>query len=289
MAFEYSIEVTSNEGDSSKSRGDLLERLAKRVLRALQFEHVRTDVRVTGCELDVIAEHRQTGARILVECKAYRDKQIAAEVLAKLMGNVQFEDYSAGWLISTSNLSKDAQGRLSAQRQKPTEQRQRLVVYDPEELCALLISTREVVDPQTLVLPPNQRVLRSRTLMLTDIGEFWLCQIVGERSGVADGVIAFDAASGARITSEPLVGQLRERDSNLRNFEWIASEEELSAKGALADASLSNELDSISAVPMADDWSDYRPARPEDFVGRDNLFREMLAFRLSHRVITTLS
>lgn len=55
QALDLAIEITVKEGDSSTQRGALLESLAKRVLIALQHDHVETTVRVTGCELDVIA------------------------------------------------------------------------------------------------------------------------------------------------------------------------------------------------------------------------------------------
>ena len=80
--LNISVEVTVKEGDSSKQRGDLLENLSKRLLSRLQYEHISTEVRVTGCELDVIAREKQSGKRALVECKAYRDRNISAEVLA---------------------------------------------------------------------------------------------------------------------------------------------------------------------------------------------------------------
>ena len=89
---DLQIEVTVKEGDSSTARGALLESMIKRVLIALQYEHVRTTVKVTGCELDVVAQDKQTGSRILVECKAYRDRTLSADVLTKLMGNLSFSD-----------------------------------------------------------------------------------------------------------------------------------------------------------------------------------------------------
>lgn len=52
---------------------------------------------MTGCELDVVATDKQTGAQILVEWKAYSDKTISADVLTKLMGNLTlYEEYKAG-------------------------------------------------------------------------------------------------------------------------------------------------------------------------------------------------
>ncbi len=44
--LDIEVEVTVKEGDSSTQRGALLESLAKRVLVALQHDHVKTDVRV---------------------------------------------------------------------------------------------------------------------------------------------------------------------------------------------------------------------------------------------------
>lgn len=50
VSANLQIEVTVKEGDSSTERGALLENLIKRVLCALQYTHVRTTVRVTGCD-----------------------------------------------------------------------------------------------------------------------------------------------------------------------------------------------------------------------------------------------
>jgi hypothetical protein len=278
-SLDVDVEVTTKEGDSSTERGALLETLAKRVLSSLQYDHVRTNVRVAGCELDVTAQDRQSSARILVECKAYRDRTISAEVLTKLMGTLSFHDeYKSGWLITTARLGKDAEGLVATFQQKPIAQRERLRVYDPARLVDLLVSTHQIVSPESLPLPPSTLVVASRTLLITDLGEFWAVAAVGQTSGVADTVLAFHAKDGTSITNPALLQQLAARDSNLRSLQWVSGAEELVAAGPLADASLRQELDSIAAVPVADDWSDYRPARPEDFVGRDDLLKAIIAF-----------
>ena len=101
---------------------------------------------------------------------------------------------------------------------------------------------------------------------------------VGPMSAVMDTVMVFEAQSGQQITDPGLVQQLSERDSNLRELRWICGEDELASVGALTDASLKQELDNIASVPVADDWSDYRPARPKDFVGRDELLKNITNF-----------
>ncbi|WP_225032064.1 restriction endonuclease [Paraburkholderia sp. XV] len=276
--LELEIEVTVKEGDSSTARGNLLEALSKRVLVAMQHDHVNTSVRITGCELDVVAADRQSGAKVIVECKAYRDRTISAEVLRKLLGTLMTDDFQSAWLISTAKLGKDASGLVESFRSKSIEKRQQLRVYDPVELIKLLISVGQVISPEKLDLPKSPLILATRTLLITDIGEFWAVSALGETSGVADTVLAFDAKSGRQITNEAVVQQLSERDSNLRSLQWVAGADELVAIGALSDASLRQELDSIASVPVADDWSDYRPSRPEDFVGRDDLLKDIVRY-----------
>lgn len=275
--MDLSIEVTVKEGDSSKQRGDLLESLAKRVLLNLQHDHVRTEVRVTGCELDLLAVEKQSGSRIIVECKAYRDKTIAAEVITKMLGNLFAHDFASAWLITTSRLGKDAVGLVETIRGTP-EKAAKLKVYDSESMIDLLVTTREVVAPDSLVVPLAIKALPGRTLLLTDIGEFWAVPVLGEKSGVADTVLVFDASSGKPVTNDSIVQQLAERDSNLRGLAWVAGEDKLVAISALKDAALRIELDNIAPVPVADDWSDYRPSRPKDFVGRDDLLDSIVGF-----------
>lgn len=276
---DLQIEVTVKDGDSSTARGALLESLVKRVLIALQYEHVQTTVKVTGCELDVVAQDKQTGSRVLVECKAYRDKTLSADVLTKLMGNLAFNDeYKAGWLVTTGSLGKEALGLAEQHRQRLPEQRERLRIWDPRSLIDLLISTGQIVPIQKLQISPLHVALGSHTLCITDVGEYWAVTAIGPKSGVADTVLAFDARDGSPVRSTALLQQLASRDSNLRNLEWISGSEEGVSVSSVADASLRQELDSIAPVPVADDWSDYRPARVEDFVGRDGLLKDIVSY-----------
>jgi len=277
QGFDVSVEVTVKEGDSSKERGDLLENLAKRALLALQHEHVRTEVRVTGCELDLIATESQTGKRIVLECKAYRDRNISADILTKMLGNVVVHDYDSAWLLTTSRLGKDAAGTLAEIRASPAKSKL-LRIYDSESLINLLVSTGQIVSPDKLALPTTATSVPHRTLLITDIGEYWAVSVLGDKSGVADTVLTYEAKSGAQVTNDAVVRSLSERDSNLRDLAWVSGSDKLAAVSALHDAALRIELDNIAAVPVADDWSDYRPSRPQDFVGRDDILSSIIDF-----------
>ncbi|MFZ6694472.1 hypothetical protein ACO0J1_01665 [Stenotrophomonas acidaminiphila] len=142
------------------------------------------------------------------------------------------------------------------------------------------MDTGSAFSPEHLVIPSSNRAVSERTLLITDIGQFWAVPILGANSGVADTVIVFDADSGRQISDPAIVRELSERDSNLRSLTWVAGTSELTAISALNDAALRTELDNIAAVPIADDWSDYRPSRPQDFVGRDATLEEITRYLL---------
>lgn len=125
-------------------------------------------------------------------------------------------------------------------------------------------------------MPSSHQILNVRTLCITDVGEFWVVLAVGQNSGVADTVLVYNAKDGSPVKSVAILQQLSARDSNFRGHQWVTGGTEYRAISSPADAALKEELDSIAPVPVADDWSDYRPARPEDFVGRDDLLKDIV-------------
>ncbi len=108
--MEYSIEVCIKENQTTTDKGRILEDLTREILKQQQYEVYQT-IRVTGIEIDVWAKHKITGQKIIVECKAW-ESSLPGEVIMKLLGNVAFRNASAGWLITTGSLSKDAKGIL---------------------------------------------------------------------------------------------------------------------------------------------------------------------------------
>ena len=106
--MSYNIEVCAKEGSSSTEKGNLLKKLAARVLSVQQYEIIES-LRVTGMEIDVLAKHKINNSQILVECKAW-EGSLPADAISKLLGNMQLRRATAGWLISTGPLSKDAEG-----------------------------------------------------------------------------------------------------------------------------------------------------------------------------------
>ena len=127
MSATYFIEIAVPPETSNTERGRVLERFARGFLETQNYR-VQEEVRVTASEVDLLGTEITTGERIFVECKGHRSA-IAADVLQKLLGNVVFRNYAAGWLISTFALGKDAKGFEDEWGQKVPEERRKLQIY----------------------------------------------------------------------------------------------------------------------------------------------------------------
>lgn len=270
MAFEYIIEVCSEQGDSTTKKGAILESFAGLFMKS-QGYGTTTTIRLTGIEVDLLCDDKQTGEQIMVECKAYRST-ISAEVITKLFGTTAMKGYSSGWLISTHTLGKDAKGLTDEWSEQPAELRRKLRVFTPDTLVPRLVAAGVIVDPSSLLLDSNLRRSNEAYLLLSGRGQFWALPILDEETGVAAYVAIFEAGNGTQVKSSNLLAWLLQTDTTLSN---------LSPSGIGAptpSGRLKEELDNIVGVPMADHWADYRPARPTDYVGRETIQDDIFSF-----------
>ncbi len=272
--MNISIEVALPKDASTTEKGTVLEKFATRLLESQNFRVVQ-QVRLTAMEVDLLAQEKSTGERVFVECKAFRST-ISADVLSKLLGNVVADDdLTAGWLISTYALGKDAKGFRDRWSQKPLPDRRRLQIYDPEALLERLVGAGLIIDPAQLVVPPDLRLSEERFLLLTDFGEFWAVVVFDPDSGIRESALLYDARTGARITARGIATRITETDTSLAGLSWLIEE---SSPSRSDREQIRSEYQSVVQVPVADDWADYRPARPCDFVGRDEHLRDVFDF-----------
>ena len=279
MAAPMFIEVAVPSETNSTERGRVLAKFARRLLETQNFE-VADELRLTGMEVDLLAKERTTGERVLVECKAHR-ANIAAEVIYKILGQVTGKGFSAGWLISTHALSKDAKGFCDEWEAKPPEENRRLQVYAPERLIQRLVNAGVIKSPASLQRPAELRVTEEVYLLLTLTGEYWAIPVPDLSTGVRQAALLFDAPTGTRVLDEGALATIAQTDTSLADLTWLSDHGARPDRGA---ERLREELQSIVRVPVADHWADYRPARPEDFVGRDEILKGV--FTLLDRVRT---
>jgi len=274
FTLNISIEVALPKAASTTEKGTVLEKFATRLLESQNFRVVQ-QVRLTAMEVDLLAQEKSTGERVFVECKAFRST-ISADVLTKLLGNVVADDdLTSGWLISTYALGKDAKGFRDKWSQKPLSDRRRLQIYAPEALLERLVGAGLIIDPARLVIPPNLRISEERFLLLTEFGEFWVVVVFDPDSGIRESALLYEACTGTRITTRGIAARITETDTSLVGLSWLIEE---SSPSRSDREQIRSEYQSVVQVPVADDWADYRPARPSDFVGREKHLRDVFDY-----------
>ncbi len=267
------IEVACKKGSSNKDKGDLLEALAKKLLLVQNYDVIE-EIRIIGAELDLLCKHRVNGKEIYVECKAQKEP-ISAPILRQLWGTVDCEEYSEGWLISTSDFTKDAKGFVESWKLKPKEKAERLSFYSPRVIIDALKSSLIITDPPQLAAQDfigNPEDLGDWTLLLSSYGMYWCVYTL--KGGAPYGVLVYTASSGKRINDEDTIKNLSNLDTTVADYDLRVGISEKPASVTIAP----QKLPPVVQVQIGESWDDYRPARPQDFVGRDDTQKDILNF-----------
>lgn len=268
-----SLELIVSDKATTTEKGQLLESLGREVLNILQY-NVEEAVRLTGIEVDLLAENRISGEKIFVECKAHQNN-LSADVFTKLIGNIFVKGVSSGWLFTSGPLSKDAKGFCEEWAQKPLEQRKMLNIYTADKLIQLLVNSGKIIDPKKLYKDNKYNFSEENILLITDYGRFWALKIMHVSAGVPYGVILYDAENGNLILDKETINSVMKLPSSVAELDVITSDTKVNN---IALNEISEEINNISIVTGGDQWADYRPSRPKDFVGREDLFPEIFKF-----------
>lgn len=268
------IEICIKGDQTTTEKGRILEDLTAKILKIQQYDVLNT-VRVTGMEIDVLAKHKVNNSQIFVECKAW-ENPLPADVITKLLGNIFLRKASAGWLITTGPLSKDANGIRAEWETDTNPDREKLSFYTQDRILTLLADAHEIVSLESVrALLENKFTTSSdATLMLTTDEIIWLIPVLDDNSNFVSAVVAFDARTGKRVCSEQRLNSLKSYKNSYSGLQWLASES-IDTKSVEL---LNEEFNSIVPVISGDDWTDYRPARPEDFVGRKAIIADIFEF-----------
>ncbi|VEN72738.1 Restriction endonuclease [Candidatus Desulfarcum epimagneticum] len=267
------IEVACKKDDTAKTKGDLLENLSKKLLQAQGYDVIK-EIKFTGVELDLLCKHRVNEKQIYVECKAQKEK-IRAPVLRQLLGTVTGYEYAEGWIVSTSEFGKEAKGFVEMWKKKPQEQSSKLSFYGPEDVIESL-QNASVICPIPLEKAENyiggKEFLGDWTMMVTSYGRFW--GVYTLNGGAPNGVLIYNAENGRHIQDEATLNNISQLETNLAGYDLKIGV----CKTEKKFPSLSISSYGVVEVQIGDSWNDYRPARPQDFVGREDAQKEIIAF-----------
>lgn len=221
---QMNIIVSIKEGQATTDKGDLLERVAKQLLESQNY-NVETQIRNTGAELDLLCRAKaNTTKEIYVECKAYADdKKIDSAIIKGLVGTKTLKKHSEAWLISTSNIGKDAKG-LIREIEKSPESRE-FTFYTPELLIDALVDAKvihslDVAKKTALDALHDKDTMGTATLLISPLGYFWCFEELG--GGNPKGLIFVRAASGNLVEEEVLLNNLAELETPFKGLNHLA-------------------------------------------------------------------
>lgn len=216
------IIVGTPHNATTQLKGGLLENLAGKLLEARGYKITHKQLRKAGCELDLICQMEANHSKIIhVECKAYDPgNKIQSDAIVRLRGLRGLEGYGEEmWLITTSDLGKDAEGMVS--QISNSSERSFFTFITPKELIkalvqASIIKTADICKEEVESLVGDVRKVSEVFLLITEFGYFWGYEYMPQ--GTKEGYIFFDARSAKEITEGQLLDKLAEisqLDSNL--------------------------------------------------------------------------
>lgn len=215
------IEVSVNQGDSTKKRGDLLEELAKKLLEAQNYL-VETEIRKTGMEIDLLCTHKTNSKQIYVECKAYKeDNKIQSNVIKNIVGIKSIENYNEVWLITTSQLGKDAKG-LKEKLEKGGQSSE-FTFYTPEKLLEALQDSNTICDVNIVKNSIETKLnskhkLGEHLLLITEYGYFWAVEYL--EGGKPISVFIAYAKDGKLVEDIVLLDNLSKTDTSINHYNF---------------------------------------------------------------------
>lgn len=259
------LELRVNDSWTNTEKGSFFEQFIAQLITPMGYTVVQ-QVRFTGIEIDLLASHDITKQVVFIECKAYQDN-MPADIITKLLGNISLRKASAGWLFSTSDFGKDGRG-IWEDVQKDQELISRIIWYSPDKIIDLLIRQGKVKHYQYIkALFPNL-VIGSGKLLICPQGNYWVIDVIED--SIPHFNIWVNAENGIAITKDDYGKIVKEiqLDNKLEFYE----------PKLLASYKTDNQVSKVARVLSGDSWDDPRPARPQDFIGRDSLIETIISF-----------
>ena len=267
--MEKAIEIDKNiliilpSTYNSTERGAFFEKLCANILKKQSYEIKAIEIRKIGMEVDIEAIHTPSQKKIYVECKFYHTQKISANVVDLCFSQAYRNGCKSIALFSTTPLGKDGQG---AYQQYLEDEKVDFAYYDRTEILNALIALGLVIDIDALNLNPN---IRNATLLIhPEISMIWLFQVIED--GIPQRLLYY--GKDERIDSTRIRNILKSKNV----FEGLSIEKYNSAdEKIITKTQISITKEVVSKILLADDIMDYKPCRPENFVGREQIQKEI--------------
>jgi Holliday junction resolvase-like predicted endonuclease len=258
---------------STTQRGNYFESLVSSLLQRMRFR-VYERVRFTGMEIDCLAENLDNQEKVYVECKFLKDP-FESEIIPKLTGKALQRKILKTYLFSTAQPGKDAKGVLIEIKNENNliGGIVKFAFIGPVEFVSLYTDITGINGPEILLsqLPPNIKdFLGSVSLAIAPEEAFWVVEVT--RAGIPEKAYLVPVRDYSQSVRDFDTAKRLIEDAKL----WVGLPLENGISTTLRGIDIPSPVNVVTSVPSADKFDDYRPARPEEFVGRNDLIKEVL-------------
>lgn len=261
VPVEHDILVIVPESYTNTKKGTFFEKLCADILRKQSYSIIGMEVRRTGMEIDITAEHTPSGSSVYVECKFYNSKNIDSAIVDLCYAQATRAKIKRIALFSTARLGKDAQGAYDEYRIMDGCD---YSFYGRQEILEALIASGKVQSYEAVDLKPS--ITHATLIIHPELDFTWVFQEMDD--GIASRLLAYNGSN------EVDCKKIRKILDSQNHFESIpVSQLNNSKNTSSAVGKPSKEV--VSSILVADDIMDYKPCKPSDFVGRDTIQKEL--------------
>jgi hypothetical protein len=209
-----------------------------------------------------------TRQRAFVECKFVRDP-LSANVIDLIIGKALRKNVAFAYLFSTAPLGKEAKGVIDELRESPPPNSPTLAFVDPETMAEMFIDIYKA-EPLSKTEIVNQNISQASLIILPDKDPFWVLE--EHRDGIPERAIIRPIKKPLLISRETIEKIFHE--NNLYQGLKLFFEDDSKLPKENQIVILESE-ETVAVVAEADSLDDYRPCRPEYFVGRNSIQQEV--------------
>ena len=122
------------------------------------------------------------------------------------------KNVSAGWLITTGDLSKDAKGIQTEWETDINSNRSKLSFYTKERIIDLLISSNTIFDYNTIITKYSDSYKISNNvilMLLPNDKQYWVFPLENDNDMFSTSVVVFNAQNGEQIVDEALLNDIK--------------------------------------------------------------------------------
>ena len=271
IPLEKDIIVIVPKNYTNTQKGSFFEKVCAEILKKQSYEILGLEVRRSGMEVDIEANHKPSGKKLYVECKFYNSKKIDANIVDLCYAQAFRSKQNSIALFSTTDLGKDAQTAYEDYFKNDTID---YSFYNKEEILSALEVSGTVKNINLLTLKSS--ITFASLLIHPEIPMTWLFQEVYE--GTPLNLIAW--AGNAKVDLER-IREILNTESLFEGLNILQYAEETNHKVNKEESTYQKEI--VSGIVLADDIMDYKPCQPKYFVGRDTIQKEVWDFLESVR------